>query len=360
MSRTSHVIALYLSLLLALVACQPPEATVPDLGAASSDGALSLDGVVTPDTQPAPDAFVSTACKATDPRATPVQVGVLPDDGEKPYVEVIKRAKKTIRVQIYLMGYGGILDTLQAKAKQGLDVRVILDPKSSNTKYYTLLTDAGAKVTYSDQKWSYYHAKVIIVDTAEAVVSTGNYSLKYAIQRSRDFTAHTADPQDVHDMITVFEADWKHTSVSLPCTRLLVSPINARQRLLDLINSATSTLEVESMQLADKEIRAAIAARKQAGVTVRVILAAPSWIDSNTWAGSFLKGYQIPARWLATPGIHSKAIVADGTTAYVGSINFSYTSLTKNREVGLVFSDSTAVKRLSDTFTKDWAVATAF
>jgi phosphatidylserine/phosphatidylglycerophosphate/cardiolipin synthase-like enzyme len=259
------------------------------------------------------------------------------------------------------MGYGGILDGLKAKAKSGVEVRVILDgKKSSNQKYYNDLKAAGVKVAWADSKFSYYHPKVLIVDEAEAVVSTGNYSKTYAIERSRDFTAWTGDRQDVKDLITIFEADWKRTSVSLPCTRLLVSPINARKRLLDLIASAKATLIIESMQLADKEIRGAVAARRKAGVAVRVILAAPSWISSNTYAASFLKGEGIDARWIYKPGIHSKAIVADGSTAYVGSVNFSYTSLTKNREVGLIFSDGAAIKRLTTTFAKDWAVATAF
>jgi len=198
------------------------------------------------------------------------------------------------------------------------------------------------------------------VDAAEAVISTGNYSLKYAIQANRDFTVRTADPQDVADLITLFDADWSRAAASLPCTRLLVSPINARTRLLELIASAKTSVDVESMQLSDTEIRAALAARKQAGVTVRALLAAPSWISTNTAGGGYLKGLGIPARWVATPGIHTKAIVVDGSTAYAGSINFSYTSLTKNREVGLVFSDAAAVKRLTDTFDKDWAAATSF
>jgi phosphatidylserine/phosphatidylglycerophosphate/cardiolipin synthase-like enzyme len=52
--------------------------------------------------------------------------------------------------------------------------------------------------------------------------------------------------------------------------------------------------------------------------------------------------------------------VADGAWLYAGSVNLSWTSITKNREIGLIDSDPQAVKRVVDTFEADWAVATPF
>src|SRR5262245_38071993 len=66
------------------------------------------------------------ACAPTDPRATPVVVSVLPDAGEQPYVDLLATAKSSIKVMGYMMGYGAILDTLTAKARGGVDVKVIL------------------------------------------------------------------------------------------------------------------------------------------------------------------------------------------------------------------------------------------
>ena len=55
-----------------------------------------------------------------------------------------------------------------------------------------------------------------------------------------------------------------------------------------------------------------------------------------------------------------KAIVVDGKAAYLGSENLSTTSLTKNREVGLVTDEATPVTTVAGTFEKDWAIATPF
>lgn len=303
----------------------------------------------------------SRFCNATDPRTAPVEVGVQPDDGEKAYVEMIGRAQKSIRVLIYIMGRGGILDGLKQQATAGKDVRVILDQGqvTTNQKYYDELKAAGAKVLWSDPQFSYMHAKVMIGDEAEAVVSTGNYSLVYSIQSERNFTGRTTDAQDVADLVALFEADWARRPGALPCTRLLVSPINARARILALLASAQTSLVIESMQLADTDVRNAVAARQKAGVDVRVLLADPGWIDANTDAATFLKAQGIAVRKLAQPAVHTKDFVVDGKTAYLGSINFSYTSLSKNREVGLIFSDAVGVQRITSTFEKDWATATA-
>jgi phosphatidylserine/phosphatidylglycerophosphate/cardiolipin synthase-like enzyme len=48
--------------------------------------------------------------------------------------------------------------------------------------------------------------------------------------------------------------------------------------------------------------------------------------------------------------VHAKLILADAGLAFVGSQNFSATSLDKNREVGVA---------IADTFGRDWAVSEA-
>lgn len=314
---------------------------------------------VVPPSKPEPP---KPACLATDPRATPVTVWVLPDAGEKPFLDFLGDATKTIRVFGYQMGFGGILDTLKAKAQAGVDVRVILDgvtQRDVNDKYRIQLEDAGVKFQWSDPKFSYMHAKTMVIDDREALVSTGNYSRSYML-KERNYVARISDAQDVGDLAGLFDADWGKTAPNLSCTRLLVSPVNSESRLVELVKSAKKTILVESMQYADRAVTEAVLERKAAGVDVRVLLAAPSWIDTNTAAGAELVRNGVGARWLAAPGVHVKAIVVDGVHAYLGSENLSYTSLTKNREIGVVLSDTDALTSMTSTFEADWAKSTPF
>jgi phosphatidylserine/phosphatidylglycerophosphate/cardiolipin synthase-like enzyme len=327
----------------------------------------TTDDAATDDSQsPAPDAgdesTVPDHCNATDPRASAVIVTAQPDDGETAYADFISHATTSIRVFGYEMGYGATLDGLVAKAQAGVDVRVILDgvaELSVNTKYKAALEAAGAKVEWSDPQFQYMHAKTMVRDDIEALVSTGNYSRTY-ILKERNYVARLTDTADVADVAALFDADWNRMQPSLSCTRLLVSPINSRDRLVALIQSATTSIDIESMQYDDSAVEKAVLAAKAAGVTVRVLLAAPSWISTNTAAGSTLLSEGIAARWLGSPDVHVKAIVVDGARAYLGSENISYTSLSKNREIGIIHEDAAAIAVMQSTFETDWAAATSF
>jgi phosphatidylserine/phosphatidylglycerophosphate/cardiolipin synthase-like enzyme len=316
---------------------------------------VEVDGSTIVDATPLQD-----FCNATDPRTVPVTIAATPEAGEAPYLEALAGAQHSISVEIYLMGYGGILDQLVAKAQAGVEVRVILDQykQTTNQKYYDQLVAAGAQVKWSSPQFTYAHAKFLIIDDQTALVSTGNYSKSFSIELERNFVATDRDPADVADLVQLFAADWAGQPLTMPCTRLVVSPINARERILAVIAGAQTTLDIESMQFADTEVRQAVAARIAAGVQVRALLADASWIDANADAAAFLGNLGVTVK--SIPHLHTKAMVADGTTAYVGSENFSYTSLEKNREVGLIVVEPSSIEPLHATFEQDWAIGTSF
>jgi phosphatidylserine/phosphatidylglycerophosphate/cardiolipin synthase-like enzyme len=328
------------------------------VAACTTPGAPEIGG---DDAEPTPDAApVADYCNATDPRAEPIAVYATPEASEAPYVDALKSATTSIDLAIYLMGYGGILDQLEAKAKAGVKVRVILDElkRSTNQKYHDRLVAAGAEVKWSDPRWDYFHNKYFVVDGKVAVFSTGNFSKSYSIDLERNFVAVDRDPADLLDLSALFEADWTGSAPAIPCTRLVIAPINARQRILDVIDGAQHTLLIHSMQFADTGVREAVERRIAAGVEVRALLADAAWIDADASAATFLQNLGVTVK--SIPHLHTKVLVADGKVAYVGSLNFSYTSLTKNREVGAILVDAPSIAPLVETFEKDWAAGTPF
>jgi cardiolipin synthase A/B len=296
------------------------------------------------------------ACEPLSPRSGPLELFVLPDAGPSPYLRTIEDAARTLRVMIYELSSGPILDALAAKAYAGVDVRVILDTsqKSSNERASTRLREAGASVLWSDPSFEFMHAKVIVADERVAVISTGNYGARF-MRTARDYVVSDADPADVEVLTALFDADFARAPADLSCTRLLVSPANARDRLLAFLGSAKKEILVESMQLSDRAVRSALAARRAAGIQVRVLLADERWVSANADAARFLTTEGIPNRQLRTRGLHAKLAIVDGQAAYVGSINFSRTSLAENREVGLLLDEERNLASLRATFERDWA-----
>lgn len=343
MKRSTLAAALWLTS--SLVACSAPAETDGDSAVAADDGKEDS----------------ATACNPDAARSVSVRLSVTPDAGETPVVDVVNKAKSSIRVMVYILDAGQIEDALVAKAEAGISVRAILDhtEQATNQAAFDRLTAAGAEVQWSDPQFSYMHAKFLVVDGKDAIVSTGNFSAKL-IARERNYLGHDSDAKDVKSLVTLFDADFAHKTPELGCTRLLVSPINSKSRLLPLIQSAKKSIFIESMQFADPDIRAAVA-MASANVDVRVLLAAPSWITANSAAAKFLDNAGIEVRYLTTPMVHVKSIIVDGKRAYLGSENLSTTSLTRNREVGLILeSQPTALSLMTKTFNADWALATAF
>jgi len=341
------------SLLVAVLAAgcgstSSPAATTGDGADASSDAAE----------EPLPP-----ACSETDPRSPPVQLLVMPDAGQGPFVASLQKATQSIRVLSYDLGTGGILSTLESQAKAGVDVHVILDTseQSFDQPAFDALQAAGASVEWSASQFTYMHAKAFVVDGKEAVISSGNFVLSQ-MQEERNFAVIDDDPQDVSVLAALIDADWARMSPDLSCTRLLVSPVNSKARILSLIQSARTSLDIESMEFADTDVQAAVLAANKAGIAVRVLIADLGFVPSNSSAEQFMKNFSIPGKTLADPVLHVKAIVVDGARAYLGSENLSYTSLTENREVGveLVAANGEDVATMEATFEADWAKGSTF
>ncbi len=178
-----------------------------------------------------------------------------------------------------------------------------------------------------------------------------------AMTNERNYGLVTRDPDDVADAQAIFNMDWAAGGgesvqvADLACTRLIVSPNNAKQRIVDFIKSAKTKLDVEAMYVAEDTVRMAIGAAKQRGVTVRVILETGS---DNAETRSYFTGLGIPVHAPGNFFLHAKLLIADGV-AFVGSENFSLTALTKNRELGAMVFEPAAAAVIQQQFDADWA-----
>ena len=93
------------------------------------------------------------------------------------------------------------------------------------------------------------------------------------------------------------------------------------------------------------------------GVQVQVILPQGSSSDSNGQGISTIKQGGVQVKEDSQLYMHAKIIVADGQKAFVGSENISTSSLDRNRELGVLISDASAIKTLQQTFQQDWRIS---
>jgi cardiolipin synthase len=250
---------------------------------------------------------------------------------------------------------------LAAAAQRGAVVRVILDKKeeSSNSAAYSYLKSRHVQVTWSSPAYTYTHQKTLVVNNATAIILTANLTSRY-YSTTRDFGVIDRDPRDVAAIVAVFNADFGHHAVTPGHGDDLVwSPTTAQAQLLALINGARHSLRIYSEEMGDSTVEDALIAAAKRGVTVQVVGENTDHEYDSDFARLAAGGVQI--RYYKSPSgfyIHGKVIEADyGTPAariFIGSENFSSTSLNDNRELGLIITTPAVLASMATTFAGDF------
>lgn len=288
-----------------------------------------------------------------------------PQDGMAPVDRLIESASSSIDVVMYEFNDKQLETLLAQEAEKRIAVRVILDNgyfgagSAINEEAFDYFQENGVQVHWSPQYFALTHEKSIVVDGREALVMTFNFSPQY-YKSDRDFGVLDPDPNDVAAMEQAFSADWNSKNVAAENGDDLVWSPNSRGQILQLVDSATSSLDVYNEEMQDPQIIAALESAAKRGVNVEVDMT-----YSATWKSAFQQLAAAGVHVRTSPAnaplyIHAKVVIADGRQAFVGSENFSSTSLDQNRELGLMLSDPSVVSSLSKTFRQDWQTASPF
>jgi phosphatidylserine/phosphatidylglycerophosphate/cardiolipin synthase-like enzyme len=288
-----------------------------------------------------------------------IDLFVEPAAGRKPILDAINSASHSIRLECYMLTDFNISHALRKAAKRGLDVRVILDAAPGGDKRLAdnslaKLSSAGVRVRTGNPDFPFTHEKALVIDNEKAFIMTLNLS-KAAFGKNREFGVITDYSDDVMAIKEIFESDWDRSDVRVGDNYLVYSPGNARTKILSLIDSAAKKLEIYNEELQDKEIEEHLLGAIKRGCEVRLILPPlKGKNDPNMTGEERLLAGGVKINVLNKPYVHAKMILADGRQAFVGSQNFSATSLDRNRELGILVDSSSAIKTLEETFTTDW------
>ena len=304
-------------------------------------------------------------CTPTTPRTVDPELFIGPTQWESSIEDQIDNATTSLDVQMYLFTVSDIADHIIAAQNRGVNVRVLLDPHENNSAVTAQLTAANVPNKTDPTIFTFAHAKYMVIDNDTAVILSGNFNAgavgptTSTDTNERNYGIVDHDFNDVQILESIYNDDWTLTSGVTPdlsCTRLIVSPVNSKQRVLDHVNAAMHTLDIELLYLDDTDVRDAIVAASTRGVTVRVILSNPAVNTENTATITYLKSKNIPVKVLLVNYLHAKMIQSDGV-AQVASENMSETSLTMNREVGVLIFETVPSGQIHTQYEADWAAA---
>jgi cardiolipin synthase len=289
------------------------------------------------------------------------QVLLEPDHGIEQVYVLLRSPRTSLDLTMYELVDDSAVQILVADAARGVRVRVVLDQrleKIRNQPAYDYLHNHGVDVVWANRRYAATHQKSFVIDGSVAVILSLNLTSRY-YPNTRDFGVVTTDHRDVAAMGTVFEADFAGRAISAPTGDDLLWSPGAEDALVALVDSARATVSVETEVLTDKPVVEALARAAQRGVrTTLTMTYQKDWVPNFTLltkAGVAVTYY----RGEHPLYIHAKAFVVDaglpGARAYLGSHNLSAASLLRNRELGILLTDSAAVSSLGAVLANDAA-----
>ena len=274
---------------------------------------------------------------------------VQPDAGVLPIIQAIHRARKIIAVSIFRFDRDAVERELEQAVARGVRVRALIAHTNSGgetrlRKLEQRLLAAGVTVARSADDLLRYHGKFLVADDTLHVF--GFNFTKIDIDRSRSFGIATRDRRTVQEALKLFEADSMRQEYSPSRSNLVVSPDTARAMLTAFVKGARKELAIYDAQIQDPAMVKLLKERAAKGVKVRVL--------------GDLKGPDgdVLVRPMKSLRLHVRAIIRDGTRAFVGSQSLRKAELDERREVGLLISNPSVTRQLMAVFEADWEAET--
>lgn len=303
------------------------------------------------------------ASGASTPTSPTAAVWVEPGAGYRFLSTAFTRARHSIDLAVYELEDPAMESLLVARQRAGVSVRVLLDAAyvgvSHNRAAVAVLRAGGVAVHYAPAG-TIFHEKYALVDGTRAYVGTGNL-VASDYRDTRDVWVEDVAPADVAAVAATFNQDFAGSpSAPRSAGGLLWSPGSA-PALEALIASAHHQLLVENEEMAYPPIEAALEAAAARGVRVEVAMTASS---SWTSALAALAAHRVVVRVLSSSQlyIHAKLLCVDCSSgvgrAFVGSENFSASSLERNRELGVISASRATVAAVAAAIHADLAVGT--
>ena len=322
----------------------------------------------------------------------------LADYIQNPILEELEKAEEYIFLEYFMIEEGAfwnpILEVLERKAAEGLDVRVIYDDFGSVAllprKYHVLLKEKGiqakkyAKLSpfLSTHLNNRDHRKMIIIDGKVAI--SGGFNLCDEYINAYEKYGHWKDNgfvikgEAVYNYALMFLQMWNSMDMEktqdyakyLEKSRYSVSAPGyiipygdgphqeenvAEQVYMDIISRATKYVYIMTPYLIlDHEMKQCLMHASKSGVDVRIIM--PHVPDkksvfaiARTYYPQLIKsGVKI---YEYVPGfVHAKTFLADDEVAVVGTINLDFRSMYLHYECGSLFYRTEGLSDIKSDF----------
>ena len=322
-----------------------------------------------------------------------VTVSMEPESKEAIIIQAIQEAKSSIWAEMYTFTDANVAGALDKAAQAHIDVRVLYEPRVSQTALQNLSPDRQQFPVWAhpnqaalpnQQPVNTRHAKFMVIDgnipgQAKAYVMTANFTEQglggdpLSSTVNREYVVCDTNAQDIAALMAIFQADAQGQPLpDLGISNVIVSTINAHSVFFKMLSSATHSIWAQTEEVGDPpsggalaqswSIEAALTTAAKRGVQVQLMLppqnTGSAFIPDSSAALARLSGIaNLQIKTGSQYYMHAKLLVIDQRIAFVGSENLARASLNYNREVGLLITSAGEVQKLCATFLSDWSSA---
>lgn len=270
----------------------------------------------------------------------------------------IDNAKSRVYIEVYIFTEKRLKKSLIDAKKRWLDVKVILEKNiylawNLNKDTFAYLEKNWIEVVYSNpDNYSLNHTKMMIIDD-DVIISTGNYSYS-TFKYNREFFLFLENEKYINNFLEIFENDFSWIKKNLEFWNLILSPFSSREKLEYLLKNAKKSIKIYAHNISDNSILNKIIQKNKDKIEIKVILPDLKKVPSNENEIKLLEENGVNLKLIDKPEIHAKAILIDDSYLYIWSVNFSSSSMDKNREIWLLLKNKEIIKQFLDIFSSDF------
>lgn len=263
-----------------------------------------------------------------------------------PLVKAIDSAKTSVEIVIFRFDQREAERAMANAVQRGVAVHALIAHtnragEANLRKLETRLLGYGVTVARTADDLVRYHGKMMIIDRREVYLLAFNMTY-LDIERSRSFGVVTRNREVVREAGKLFDADVKRHRYEPGSPTFLVSPANARKELAAFLKAAERQLLIYDPEVSDPGMVNILSDRAKAGVEIRIIGKMPR------------KGVALTVRKLDFR-LHTRTIIRDGKSVFLGSQSLRELELDARREVGIIFREPKAVAEILRVFEEDWS-----
>jgi len=261
------------------------------------------------------------------------------DNLEEIFEEAILDAKKSILLIIYSLNDKKIINALNQKANENVQIEVIHDPKTPQFGFNSLLP----QIEQPSQKLSgLMHQKILIIDKEKIWIGSANMTTD-SLKLHDNLVIALQNPQIanlIEQKLPFFEsevAEQKFEFWNLP-----KKGKNSLNRLIQLLDEAQQTIRVAMFTFTHPELIDALIRAHKRGVEVEVVLDRDQAFAVSYVALEALARAQINLSLSSGVGLlHHKFAWIDEQMLINGSANWTRSAFTRNRDCFVVLAPLT-------------------